>query len=121
MMRDCPAYSTIVPNAAQAALSKREILLVDVREPLEYAAERIPGAMLFPLSTFNPEMLPQEEARPVVLHCGSGKRSADALNRCRLAGVVIAGHVEGGIAAWKSAGLMTLVLDPATGRISERK
>ena len=103
-MKDWPAYATIAAGAAHTALSKGEILLVDVREPSEYAAERIPGAMLFPLSTFNPEMLPQEEARPVVLHCGSGKRSADALNRCRVAGVVIAGHVEGGIAAWKAAG-----------------
>ncbi len=120
-MKDQAAYATIAADAAQTALKERKIVLIDVREPAEYAAERIPGALLFPLSTFDPQMLPQEEARPVVLHCGSGKRSADALQRCRLAGVAVAGHVGGGIAAWKAAGLVTIALDPSTGRVSERK
>ena len=47
-------------NAAEAArlLHAHKILLIDVREPSEYASERIPGALLFPLSTFDAAGLP---------------------------------------------------------------
>ena len=43
-----------------------EILLVDVREPHEYAFERIHGALLYPMSTFDPKALPMEGRRLVV-------------------------------------------------------
>ena len=39
------------------------MLLIDVREPHEYEAERIPGALLFPLSTFDSGRLPPDGAR----------------------------------------------------------
>ena len=38
-------------------LKEDAIVLIDVREPAEYAAERIHGALLFPLSTFDPHAL----------------------------------------------------------------
>ena len=50
-----------------------EILLVDVREPNEYAFERIHGALLYPLSTFDANALPRE-GRRLVLHCAGGRR-----------------------------------------------
>lgn len=107
-------------DAVRDALVSGEIVLIDVREPAEFAAERIHGAMLFPLSTFDAGLLPQDASKPVVLHCGSGKRSADALQRCKAAGVAARGHIIGGLAAWKSAGLPTVSIDPATGKIRDR-
>jgi len=102
-------------EAVAAALKNNEIILIDVREPREYAAERIHGALLHPLSTFEPVALPQDRTRGVVFHCGSGKRSADALQRCAKAGVSISAHMTGGVVAWKAAGLPTISVDPATG------
>src|SRR5690606_37152457 len=67
---------TLSPAEIREALVRREIVLIDVREPTEYAVERIHGALLFPLSTFDPAMLPQDEERQLVFHCGSGRRSA---------------------------------------------
>ncbi|HVY81633.1 MAG TPA: rhodanese-like domain-containing protein [Steroidobacteraceae bacterium] len=97
-------------------LKKHEILLVDVREPDEFAAERIPGALLYPLSTFDAAALPPDSPRRVVFQCGSGKRSAIAA-RARLdAGAKHVAHLAGGIGAWKAAGLPTLRLDPSTGK-----
>ena len=92
-----------------------EAVLIDVREPAEYGAERIHGALNFPLSTFDPEALPVGGSRALVLQCGSGKRSAMALDRCRQAGVALAGHLAGGIGAWRAAGLPVVRIDPATG------
>lgn len=109
------------PTDVYEALHRGEIVLIDVREPAEFAAERIHGALLFPLSTFDPKMLPEGHARPLVFHCGSGKRSADAIRRCADAGVLIKGHMAGGIGAWKSAGLKTVIIDPATGQVRDRQ
>ena len=66
----------IAPNDLHDRLLRHEVILVDVREAHEFAAERIHGALLFPLSTFDPLALPADPRRPVVLQCGSGKRSA---------------------------------------------
>jgi rhodanese-related sulfurtransferase len=41
------------PRQVADLLNARAILLVDVREPDEYAAQRIAGALLFPLSTLD--------------------------------------------------------------------
>ncbi len=103
------------PAQVRDRLAAREIVLIDVREPAEYGAERIHGALNFPLSTFDPQALPVGGTRALVLQCGSGKRSAMALDRCREAGVALAGHLAGGIGAWRAEGLPVVRIDPATG------
>lgn len=110
----------MTPAAVAEALHNHSIALVDVREPAEYAAERIHGALLFPLSSFDPKMLPAD-GRKIVFHCGSGKRSATAVQRCQAEGVAIDTHMAGGIAAWKQAGLPTVKLDPATGAVLDKR
>jgi len=84
-------------------------LLIDVREPVEFDVERIPGALLFPLSSFDPPALPTDGSRRVAFHCGSGKRSLAAAEAWRDAGHADAAHMGGGITAWISAGLPTLI------------
>jgi rhodanese-related sulfurtransferase len=92
------------PAEVSARMGRGEIVLVDVREPNEIAAERIPGAVSLPLSQFDPAALPGGE---VVLSCLSGKRSGMALAKCRQAGVPVTAHMRGGLTAWKAAGLPT--------------
>ncbi len=111
----------LTPVEVAQRLEDRSIILVDVREPQEYAAERIHGALLFPLSTFDPTALPAPTARHIVFHCGSGKRSATAVARCIEAGLAHHSHMAGGIQAWKSAHLPTIALDPASGTVRNRK
>jgi rhodanese-related sulfurtransferase len=93
------------PADVSARMAAGKVMLVDVREPNETAAERIPGAVLMPLSKFDPASLPQGE---VVLTCLGGKRSALAVARCREAGVAVRTHMRGGLTAWKAAGLPTV-------------
>jgi len=77
-------------------------LLVDVREQNEYEIVSIPGAVLIPkgdiLSGEALAGLPQD--KPVVLHCKSGARSAEALAVLHKAGFADAVHVGGGALAW---------------------
>lgn len=102
---------------ALAAQQAGEVLIVDVREPAEFAVERIPGAVNLPLSTFDPVSLFASIApEGVLFQCGSGVRSMKAVMACRLSGLPADQHLAGGIGAWKAAGLPTIRIDPATGR-----
>ena len=96
---------TLEASEVSQLLQAGKILLIDVREPSEYASERIAGALLYPLSTFDASMLPDDGPRRVVFHCGSGKRSLTAADRRLGAGQKHVAHMGGGIAAWKAAGL----------------
>ena len=98
----------LTPQQVAAALKAREILLIDVREPDEVAAEKIAGALNVPLSTFNPVALPDAAGKTIVLQCAGGKRSAMAVDKCRKANQAIDTHLAGGLAAWKAAGLPTV-------------
>jgi rhodanese-related sulfurtransferase len=104
---------TLEPAEVVRLLKAGKILLIDVREPAEYASERIHGALLYPLSTFDAAALPTDGTRRVVFHCGSGKRSLAAAEKLLAAGQSHAAHMGGGIAAWKAAGLPVIALEGA--------
>jgi rhodanese-related sulfurtransferase len=96
----------LTPEEVSARMKIGGVELIDVREPGEYDAERIPGAMLFPLSTFDPHALPKNV--DIIFQCGTGKRSGMAVAKAQAAGLRHCAHLAGGIQAWKSAGLPTL-------------
>ncbi len=100
---------TVTAGWVNTALENDEIILVDVRETKEYEVEHIAGALLLPLSSFDAELFPSLPGKQLVLHCAIGKRS-EAAGRMLLkeghAGLV---HMEGGLKAWKEAGLPTEV------------
>lgn len=86
-------------------LADGTILLVDVREPNEFAAGRIPGSTLNPLQTFDPAALPKAEGKRVVLSCRSGNRSLRALALAQAAGRTdVTAHYPGGMIGWRAAG-----------------
>lgn len=99
-----------------ALLRDQQAVLIDVREPGEFESERIPGALLFPLSGFDPDSLPLQSAKRLILQCGTGRRSAQAAQRLFAKGASEAWHLSGGIKAWKEAGLPLTSRDPSTGR-----
>lgn len=103
--------------AVRDALKAGEIILVDVREPAEFAFERIHGALLHPLSTFEPKALPTDSTRRIVFQCGSGMRSRKALDMFAAATGIEASHLAGGIGAWKANGLPCVRINPATGQV----
>ncbi|HTJ62206.1 MAG TPA: rhodanese-like domain-containing protein [Alphaproteobacteria bacterium] len=108
MTADLPIRD-LTPADIHAKLQDRSIVLIDVREPDEHRGEHIAGALLHPLSTFDPAALPDVADRDIVFHCGSGKRSAMAVAKCREQNLAHKSHMAGGIQAWKAAGLPTVV------------
>jgi rhodanese-related sulfurtransferase len=77
--------------------------VIDVREPHEFAAGRIPGAQNVPLSSaFDPARLPKD--KPVVLVCQAGGRSARALDAAHRAGRTDVVHYAPGTAGWIGRG-----------------
>ncbi|MBF6211059.1 adenylyltransferase/sulfurtransferase MoeZ [Nocardia puris] len=97
------AGSTITATELKELLDAgKEIELIDVREPVEWDIVHIEGAKLIPkdriLSGEALAELPQN--RPIVLHCKTGIRSAEALAVLKSAGFADATHVQGGIVAW---------------------
>lgn len=88
-----------------AMIKANQALVIDVREVDEYGAGHIPGAINMPLSTFRASQLPDAGGRTMVLNCLGGKRSAQALDACAVAGQAVDTHLAGGFNAWARAGL----------------
>jgi rhodanese-related sulfurtransferase len=113
------AITQASPATVRDALVNGEILLLDVREPGEYALERIHGALLYPLSAFDPKAVPVM-GRRLVVQCAGGVRSMRAAQALVAAGHPHVINLDGGLNAWKAAGLPVIRIDPATGQVVER-
>jgi rhodanese-related sulfurtransferase len=98
-------HQELSPHALDALLKAGKALVVDVREPDEFAAGHIPGAVNLPLSTFRPAQLPHPAGKQLVLNCLGGKRSGLALDKCAAAQAEAECHLAGGFGAWAKAGL----------------
>lgn len=98
-------HREIGPAELERMLADGAALVVDVREPAEFAAGHIAGAVNLPLSGFDPASLPDPGERVLVLQCAGGKRSGMALDRCSAAQAAVDTHLAGGIGAWIAAGL----------------
>lgn len=93
------------PADVKARLDRGDAILVDIREPDEYARRHVPGALSRPLSGFEAAHLRIEPGREVVFTCKSGMRTAGNCDRLAAA---VEGDVyvlEGGVDAWAAAGL----------------
>jgi len=74
--------------------------LIDVREPFEYEIARIDGATLIPLGEITDRLDELSDEQPIVVHCHSGKRSAQAVGLLQQHGFTKVYNLEGGIDAW---------------------
>jgi rhodanese-related sulfurtransferase len=83
-------------------LADGSLVLVDVREPHEFAAGHIPGSISLPLSAFDPGQIP--DGKRVVFSCAAGIRSARAAEFAQASGRDIREHYKGGYKDWVEAG-----------------
>jgi len=104
MFRQAKRVRDLDPDEVARGMAENRVLLVDVREPNETAQESFPGAVLVPLSSFDPAHIPDPQGREVVFACRSGKRSVTASQAAQAAGFPYDAHLAGGILAWKAAG-----------------
>ena len=91
-------------------LDKGEVILIDVREHLEYKEEHIPKSQLFPSSSFDPRTLPDPFGKEMVFYCHLGRRSASAAQKwAEYNKLAEAYSLKGGIASWRDEGLPTVI------------
>jgi rhodanese-related sulfurtransferase len=98
------ALKTISPEKA-AGLIRAGAVLVDVREQDEHARERVPGARHHALSRLDVQSPAREGDQVLIFHCRSGARTQANAPRLAQAAQCEAYVLEGGIEAWKRAGL----------------
>jgi rhodanese-related sulfurtransferase len=89
------------------SMNQQGALLLDVREPAEYAAIHAPNAKLMPLGEVGLRLKELEawKDKPVAVICRSGRRSAQAVAILQEAGFTQVVNVQGGTNAWVQAGL----------------
>jgi rhodanese-related sulfurtransferase len=82
-------------------------VLIDVREPTEFAAGRLPKAVNIPLSQIRNrgDELARFRGRPVVVYCERGQRSRQAGGVLAKRGLTDVYNLTGGFRAWRDAGL----------------
>jgi rhodanese-related sulfurtransferase len=88
----------------KSGIESGTMLVVDVREPHEFAAGHIPGSVSMPLSSFHPADLPDAEGQQIVFSCAAGVRSRNALLMAQAAGLTLDAHYAGGFKDWAMAG-----------------
>jgi adenylyltransferase/sulfurtransferase len=98
-------FGRLSPREASERVSRGELKIVDVREHWEYARDHIPNASLVPLGQIIAR--PQEAitADNVVFVCEVGQRSAVAAEMAAALGMQHVFNLEGGMQAWRTAGL----------------
>ena len=105
-------FTRISVAEAKDKLDKGEAVMVDVREPHEYAEVHASGVRLIPVNTVIGEVKQIRDFagdKEVLFICKSGQRSALAAEFATAAGLedIALYNVEGGTTAWVEAGLPT--------------
>ncbi|MBI2265393.1 MAG: molybdopterin-synthase adenylyltransferase MoeB, partial [Armatimonadetes bacterium] len=91
----------ITPLQLKAKMDRGEHpVVIDVREPHEYAICKLPGSRLIPLHTLPEHLHEFSTADEIVVHCRSGGRSAKAVELLRQAGHRKVKNLAGGILRW---------------------
>jgi sulfur-carrier protein adenylyltransferase/sulfurtransferase len=111
------ALAIDAPGARELLERDEDAVLVDVRDPNEWANGYIPGATLVPLSELTERIrdVVPDKSRPVVLYCAVGARSLRAADAMRELGYERPVSIAGGIVDWMSRGYPSTLertLDP---------
>jgi len=111
--------SVSAEQAAELQSDGAAALIVDVREPREFESLRAPGAVLLPLADFAVRYRELPGDRPLLLLCRSGARSLRATAFLVQQGFADVANVDGGMIAWKNAGLPVRSgpLEPGEGEL----
>jgi rhodanese-related sulfurtransferase len=113
---------SIAPRDAAAAADPglasdpaTQALIVDVREPDEFATERVAGVKLLPISQFVARHQELPKDRPLLMLCAAGSRSTSATMYLLQNGWTDVRNVTGGMMGWTAAGLPTRSGTPEPG------
>jgi sulfur-carrier protein adenylyltransferase/sulfurtransferase len=98
-------FGRLSPQETNERVSSGELKIVDVRENWEYARDHIPNAILTPLGQIIARPQDVIKSDNVVFVCEVGQRSAVAAEMAAALGMQHVFNLEGGMQAWRTAGL----------------
>ncbi|MFO1395900.1 MAG: rhodanese-like domain-containing protein [Burkholderiales bacterium] len=92
---------------ATRLINRENAVLLDVREAAELESGKLPNAVHVPLSQLKERAgeLGKYASRPVIVYCARGQRSRSAAGTLAKAGIANIYQLQGGLKAWKDAGL----------------
>ncbi len=91
--------------AATQMMNKREVQIVDVRSASEFGAGSLRNARNVPLEEVAARATELNKDKPVLVVCEAGRRASLAAVKLRSAGIGEVYILEGGLGAWRAAGL----------------
>ncbi len=102
-----PTQSYVAPWITEwaEAIRKGEVTLIDVRAKTEWDEGHLPGAIHIMLGDLPDRWQEIPTEKPLAFQCGSGYRSAIAASVLQAKGVGEVMNLEGGMDAWREAGL----------------
>jgi sulfur-carrier protein adenylyltransferase/sulfurtransferase len=107
----------IAPSELQMMLADPQgrdtFMLVDVREPREFSAGHLPGAINMPMSELDRHLAELPAGSTAVFMCRSGGRSLRACGQALRGGTVTPVQLEGGLLAWAAEVDPALIVAPA--------
>ena len=100
------AAPSVTLEDAREALQKSSAVVVDIREPSEYATGVAKGALLIPMGQLGKRLaeLPKPGAEPVLVICNTQNRSSRIVEQLQAAGYSNASYVKGGMSEWAARG-----------------
>jgi rhodanese-related sulfurtransferase len=99
-----PAYKSITPGELKEKLERaEELILLDVREPWEFALAQIEGSKLVPMNEILDRLPELDPATETVVICHHGTRSAFVTHAMDRYGFEAAYNLEGGLDAYSMA------------------
>jgi len=95
------------PQEVTLLINRDKAAIVDVRDATEFATGHLPNAKNIPLADLDSRIgeLDKLKSKSVVVVCQSGARASAAAAKLAKAGFADVVNLDGGVAAWKTAGL----------------
>ena len=92
---------------ATQMINQKDAVVIDVRDQAEYSRGHIANARSFPAKVLDERKAELEKLKsaPVIVSCDTGQRAAPAAEKLRTFGLAEVYVLQGGINAWRDAGL----------------
>ena len=100
-------YQSATPSDATQLINREDALVLDIREDNEYHSGHIVNSVHIPLGHLDKRIteLEKHKAKPIIVGCRSGSRSARACSMLKKQGFEHIYNLKGGIMAWQHANL----------------
>lgn len=106
LIRNRSSGASLSPLEATLKINREDAIVLDVREPAEWAKGHIPNAKHIPLGQIEKRLaeLDKFKAKPIIVSCATGSRSGSVCGTLRKAGFEKVFNLAGGLPAWEQAG-----------------